>query len=196
MALTIGRMTTSLLALAVCLAAAGGCGSTGDDETTPTPGAVTLRFTNPSSADVYIDVTYGAPFAVLSGGNELRQRSDCTPLCEQNCQCYACGAPLPRVRKIPAGGFFDVIWEGDFYERIDNGCDSQCSCEQQRFAPYGTYEASLSAGLGVIGGTPSAGDPDLLTDADVDATAGSCVAAGSFMLDAQARTVELAFNCP
>jgi hypothetical protein len=197
MVLWTGRITTLLLAIALCLSATGGCSSTTDEERTPKPAAVTLHFTNPSATDVYIDVTYGVPYALSHGGTEIRQRGDCTPLCEANCQCFACGAPQPLVRRIPAGGAVDVVWEGDFYERMENACgDGQCSCEAQRFAEYGTYEASLSAALGVIGGTSAANDPDLLTGADVDTSAGSCTAAGSFLLDAQARSVEIAFNCP
>jgi hypothetical protein len=200
MALSIGRITTTLMAIALALSAAGGCGSTGDDaEPAPKPGAVTLRFTNPSSVNAYIDVTFGTPYELFFAGTEVRKRSGCTALCQASCECYYCsaGMPLPSVRRIPPGGFVEVVWEGDYYERVQAGCgNGQCDCELERFSKFGSYEASLQAGLAVTGGTASPEDPDLLRDANVDSTAGSCTAAGSFQLDAEPRTVEIPLACP
>jgi hypothetical protein len=191
-------LRTTLAAAMLCAAVTACSGNTdSESSTTPKPAAITVRFTNPTSGDVYVNLSLGLPWSVSDGTTVYDRPHDCTSSCSQGCSCAQCGAPAPRVQRIPAGQAIEVVWAGDYYE--DKSCGSGgpgCHCDQEHTAAFGSYEISLSGALGYtpggIGGTST--DPNVLSG-DLDPSAGNCVATVTAVLDGEAKTVDAPFAC-
>lgn len=186
-------------ALAVTLLALwplAGCGSSTDTEEPPPPdpGKATLRFTNPTVDDVFVDETLGPGYAVTQGSTSFPGSFDCTKSCSEcGSACSQCGAPLPLVRRIPAGGSTDYRWEGNFFERSE--CSDGCSCQIERVAARGAYEVRLTGALGYIGGMmPINNDPNVFSG-DLDPASAPCEARGQVTLDGTEVVVEVPFAC-
>lgn len=172
------------------------CGGDTDETPAPKPGTVTLRFTNPTTADVFVDATYH-PYELRQSGKVLSTSHDCTPTCEASCQCYYCGAPQDLVRRIAPGGDWQVTWAGDWYEIVNGGCGGgECSCARAHVAPFGSVQVEI---LGARGRQPPSGtatpsDPNVF-QGTVDTSVGSCTGTATFELDAQDQSVDVAFAC-
>jgi hypothetical protein len=186
-------MLRVMLALAFGLVACGG--GTEDTSSTPTPATVTVRFTNPTGSDVFIDATYRA-HQFSQGGKLLPGTHDCTQSCSSSCQCYYCGAPQNVVRRIPSDGAWEVGWNGTWYELSKECGGGQCSCESARIAPFGSTKVEI---LGARGRNPAdedpiASDPNLFVGT-VDTSGGTCAGTATFELDAHEKIVDVPFTC-
>jgi hypothetical protein len=155
-----------------------------------------LRFVNPTAGPIYINETDGTPYSVAQGTTTFSGPHDCTATCSSGCQCAQCGAPLPLVRRIPAGESYDTIWSGDYWERITCGGDPSCACDDQHWAALASYDVSLAGALAYTewGGSGNPTDPNLL-QGDLDPSAGTCTASKSVALSLSAATVEIPFAC-
>ena len=174
---------------------------TGADVATDAPstlGQVTLRFKNTGASPVYVDATFGGPLAISSESHPEAYElgTQCTEACPISCEaCAQCGAPMPVVREIAAGGFFDIPWSGTYYT-FQSCADSWCRCHEARLVLPGSYQAALSGALGLTGpGTPVPQDPSLLRNTQIDPSKGTCSAAGAFEMSSTPSTVEIAFTC-
>ena len=163
---------------------------------TPQPGAITLHFTNSTSGPIYVNETLGPSYGVTKGSTTFSGPHDCTPSCTSGCECAQCGAPLPQVRRIPAGQAYDYVWSGDYWNRIPCGSGATCACDDPHWAPFGTYRITLSGAPAYDdgGGSTNPNDPDLLQGA-LNAASGTCSATKVVTLAAAAATVEIPFSC-
>lgn len=171
------------------------CGGEQSGDTRPKAGTITLELSNPTSADVYIDTTFGLPYAIERNGKSYSTGHDCTPTCGSACDCYFCGAPMPRVRRIAPGASVQVTWAGVYYE-LENGCGDMCQCERAHDAEFADYTVTM---LGARGRSPSDG-PALSSDPDsfegtLDNSSGDCAAMTTVTLDQTDKTVTVPFSC-
>ena len=182
-----------LLGFALALVA---CGGDTDETPSPTPAAVTLRFRNPTTADVFVDATY-RPYDLRQGDKVLAGSYDCVPSCGSGCSCYYCGAPMDVVRRIAPGAEWQVTWAGDWYELVQGGCGGgQCSCDRPHVAPFGATKVEIVGARGKTpaGGAPTPSDPDVY-QGSVDTSVGTCTGTATFELDAEAKSVDVPFTC-
>lgn len=185
-----------LLALAAC---------SGDSSSTQPPaapvstplGPVTFRFQNQGTANVYVDLTFGAALAVHSDAHPepYALKTNCTFACPDACtSCVQCGAPQPRVKVITPGSYFDTTWNGTWYT-FQSCTGSFCQCYDAHVVSPGTFHVSLAGALGVTGGTPDPQDATILQNAELDTGSGTCTAQQSFDLTTAAATVDIVFTC-
>lgn len=157
-------------------------------------GKVTVRFTNPTGADVFFDVTYGVPVAITSPeAYPLERRHFCTPSCDE-CACKNCGDPMSRVQRVPPGGAFEWTWDGSYFVVGRCGGSSRgCDCDAENIAEPGTYEIVLRGGdKADTEGAPQ-GD-DRFTGSLV--TGGkTCTAKATMRLERADTKVDAAFTC-
>jgi hypothetical protein len=158
----------------------------------PAPGAVTLRFTNTTGVELFVDAKADRPVTIVDkDGHTLAGRLFCQPVCEPSCQCAQCGSPADTVRRVPPGGAFTWVWDGDLYE--EGRCAAGCGCGDRRFAEDGVYTVSLKAGRKTTATGAPSGDT---LYGRIDPSGGWCVAKGTVALRTAPQTVEVAFACP
>ena len=146
---------------------------------------------------MYFDATLGFAYSVSQGSTTFSRPHDCTTPCSSGCGCGECGAPLPLVRRVPAGESYDIVWNGDYWEKIT--CESTCSCDQQLWAELASYHIAVQGALGYTGsgGSGSGSDPNLL-EGSLDTTNGTCSADQAVPLTESPQTivVELSWMMP
>jgi hypothetical protein len=186
-------MRRLILAFALAPSACGG--NLDDSQSTPAPGVVSVRFVNPTAADVFINATYGAHW-FSQADKPLPDRHDCTPLCGASCECSFCGAPQNVVRRIPPSGVWEISWSGSWYELVEQCGGGQCNCDRARSVPFGSTRVEIVGALGrnPADADPMPSDPELFLGM-VDSSAGTCTGAATFELDAQPKSVDVPFVC-
>jgi hypothetical protein len=175
------------------------CGGDSDDggSNGPKAGLVTLRFVNPTSTDVYIDVTIGTRYGVAQGSTTFSGNHDCTAECGAACQCTFCGAPQPQIRRIVPGEWVETTWDGTHYT-LEQACgnDTSCSCDVRHELPFGDYTITMSGAASASPpGQPTAADPDVFIG-DLDPTWPACSATLVVTLGAEPQTLDVPFSCP
>jgi hypothetical protein len=156
---------------------------------------ITFVFHNGTGSNVYVSWAAGrAPIHVLRDAKELTIDPACAPLCESACACLACPAPEQKVMRVEPGADLKVVWEATLF-RFQK-CDQApgCTCAESWPATAGSYQVSLAASAGVIGGEPDTADPRILKNATIDQAAATCAAGTDFEL-VGASEFRMLFEC-
>jgi hypothetical protein len=181
-----------LLAIALATSGCSSCSGRPDAASSKTPpGAVTLRFQNKTSADIYVN-GYATAKVTQQDGTILPGRTFCHSECNQ-CSCNTCGSQLPTVRRIEPGGSIDIVWKGDFFEpgRCTQGA-TNCNCDQTKYVVPGTYTVELG---GARGRTSDAGESLSPNIFEGDPIGPVCKGTKTIGVTMSPQTIEIPFEC-